>query len=225
MTDTWTLITRQRTSLIEQLADLPAHRWDEPSLCPGWRVRDVVAHTILPEQMTMIGMLVDLAKNGFSVARFVHQDAVKRGSAPVDELVAAYRKGIPVRTTPPTRTAENVLSDLFIHAQDIRRPLGMTWEHDQDLLTLVARTVSTDRALGAPRRTAGLHLVATDVDWSTGSGPQVTGPAEALVLAAAGRTATLKDLSGPGWRPSVPDCRKTRFSALITLQGDCPKVP
>jgi hypothetical protein len=44
----------------------------------------------------------------------------------------------------------------------------------------------------------GLRLVATDVDWSVGAGPEVRGPGEAVLLAIAGRNATIDELSGPG---------------------------
>jgi hypothetical protein len=52
--------------------------------------------------------------------------------------------------------------------------------------------------VGAKKRVAGLRLVATDVGWSHGDGPQVTGPGEAILLAASGRPAGLEDLSGDG---------------------------
>ena len=44
----------------------------------------------------------------------------------------------------------------------------------------------------------GLRLVATDLDWSHGAGPEVAGAGEALLMAMAGRKDALKDLSGPG---------------------------
>jgi hypothetical protein len=40
--------------------------------------------------------------------------------------------------------------------------------------------------------------VATDLDWSHGSGPEVRGSGEALLMAMAGRRAALDDLDGPG---------------------------
>ena len=43
-----------------------------------------------------------------------------------------------------------------------------------------------------------LTLRASDLDWSRGSGPEVTGPAAALGLALCGRSAWLDRLSGPG---------------------------
>lgn len=44
----------------------------------------------------------------------------------------------------------------------------------------------------------GLRMVATDIDWSVGTGPEVHGPGEAVLLASAGRSAALADLDGPG---------------------------
>ena len=45
-----------------------------------------------------------------------------------------------------------------------------------------------------------LGLTATDLDWSTGERPVVTGPAEALLMALAGRRGITHELSGPGLR-------------------------
>jgi hypothetical protein len=53
-------------------------------------------------------------------------------------------------------------------------------------------------AMAAKTRIAGLSLRATDVDWSTGTGPEVAGPILPLVLAMTGRRAALAQLSGPG---------------------------
>jgi hypothetical protein len=43
-----------------------------------------------------------------------------------------------------------------------------------------------------------LKLVASDMNWCHGSGPEVTGTAEALVMMMAGRGVALDDLSGEG---------------------------
>jgi hypothetical protein len=48
------------------------------------------------------------------------------------------------------------------------------------------------------KRIAGLRLVASDADWSHGSGPEVSGPALSLLLAMSGRRAGLDALSGNG---------------------------
>jgi hypothetical protein len=43
-----------------------------------------------------------------------------------------------------------------------------------------------------------LRFVATDLGWSSGLGPEVRGPAEALMLAIAGRKVVLAELVGDG---------------------------
>jgi hypothetical protein len=48
------------------------------------------------------------------------------------------------------------------------------------------------------RRGHGLHLVATDISWSKGSGPPVTGTGATLLMAICGRRVALQDLTGPG---------------------------
>lgn len=51
----------------------------------------------------------------------------------------------------------------------------------------------------APSRLAGLELVATDTDWSAGTGTRVEGPMQALLLLLTGRAgAAMSALSGPG---------------------------
>ncbi len=52
--------------------------------------------------------------------------------------------------------------------------------------------------LPATRGTAGFRLIATDMDWAVGDGPEVQGPIGALLLVGAGRLVALPQLSGPG---------------------------
>jgi hypothetical protein len=52
--------------------------------------------------------------------------------------------------------------------------------------------------IGAKNRIDGVTLRATDVEWRHGSGPEVNGPAIALVMAMTGRKAALDDLTGEG---------------------------
>jgi hypothetical protein len=48
------------------------------------------------------------------------------------------------------------------------------------------------------KRARGLRLVATDLPWSAGAGPEVRGPAEALYMALNGRTGAIDQLTGDG---------------------------
>jgi uncharacterized protein (TIGR03083 family) len=88
---------------------------------------------------------------------------------------------------------------VLIHGQDICRPLGISRQLPAAHLVPVADFVKDDvHIFGAKKRIAGCRLTATDMDWSYGQGPEVTGPAEALVMMMVGREVALDDLSGEG---------------------------
>jgi uncharacterized protein (TIGR03083 family) len=87
---------------------------------------------------------------------------------------------------------------VLIHGQDICRPLGISRYLPEAHLLPVADFVETSFIFRAKRRIIGLRLTATDMDWSRGEGPVVTGRLEALVMMMAGRLVALDDLSGEG---------------------------
>jgi uncharacterized protein (TIGR03083 family) len=111
--------------------------------------------------------------------------------------------------------------ELVIHQEDVRRPTDIRRHYPE--ATLRACLDFTTSPLGnvgvadsMRRRGRGLHLVVTDIDWSTGTGPEVAGPGAALLLAIAGRTDALRDLTGPG----LP-LLATRVGVTASLAGTC----
>ena len=90
------------------------------------------------------------------------------------------------------------LTDGTIHHQDIRRSLGRPRQIPPDRLVAVLEFAKTAPTISAKIRIRGLRLTAIDLDWTTGDGPEVTGPGEALLMALAGRGGITGELSGPG---------------------------
>ena len=82
--------------------------------------------------------------------------------------------------------------------QDIRRPIGRPRPIPAERITAVLDFAKTAPPLKSRKRLRGLTLTATDLEWSTGNGPEVRGPAEALLIALAGRRGVTAELSGPG---------------------------
>lgn len=186
----------ERTDLAAFLATLTPQQWDTPSLCDGWSVKDVVAHMISYEDLDAIGLL----------KRFLKGRIVRANQVGVDEFAALSPQQLVDflghHLQPRGLTAGFggmiALVDGTIHHQDIRRPLGQPRAIPADRLRRVLELVPNNPRLGAGRRIKGLRLRATDIDWTHGSGPGVTGPGEALLMAMAGRPAAVADLSGPG---------------------------
>jgi hypothetical protein len=54
--------------------------------------------------------------------------------------------------------------------------------------------------IGGLWRTRGVRVVATDLGFTAGAGPEVRDPAEARLMAIAGRRGVAREVSGPGQR-------------------------
>jgi len=101
---------------------------------------------------------------------------------------------------PPVVGLPGQLTDLQVHGQDMRRPLGLPHGLDLDRLRVSLDFLTGGRAIGFTprRRLAGLRLETTDLSWSWGTGDMLAGPAEALMMAITGRRVAVSDLDGPG---------------------------
>ena len=188
------LLADERTDLVDLLRTLSAEEWEVPSLCAGWRVRDVVAH-LLYDTAPLPQYLFEAARSGFS-ARRMNGRAVSRanGKAParlVDALERSIGHGIFATFDPSL-----ALADALIHHQDIRRPLHRPRPIPPERLLNV---LDHPDPFASPRRhSRGLRFVATDLAWSRGNGPEIHGTGEAIIMAIAGRPAALDELTGDG---------------------------
>jgi len=196
----WNTIGDERVQLAEVLGGLDQSQWDAPSLCTEWKVRDVVAHvTAGAEGVFGLGTtVVGMARHGFSFNRWMSEDGRQRGEQDPAVILANLKAAARNRKKPPGAPLISVLTDVLIHGQDVCRPLGIQRVIDVEHLRPVADFVKSTFVFGAKKRTAGLALRATDSDWSEGSGAEVTGPIEALVMVMAGRRAAVDDLAGEG---------------------------
>jgi len=174
--------------------------WERPSHCEGWRVRDVVGHILYGNEMHLSTLPFRLAKYGFSSDRSGQAYSIARaeGRTPA-ELVQAFDDRDPwagtCRVFPPKLT----LLDRLVHHQDIRRALGHPREIPEGrVVAALDATPTLGSVFRAKRRTKGLRFDATDIDWTWGDGPTVTGPGEALLMTMLGRAQPLPELSGEG---------------------------
>jgi uncharacterized protein (TIGR03083 family) len=187
--------------LAARLAELDDGQWNSPSLCARWRIRDLLAHlTAGAEGAFGVGaILPGMLRHGFNFNRWVAADGQARGQQDPVLILKAFRNAADSRRVSDGAESAAGLMHVVIHGQDMCRPLGITRELPAAHLIPVADFVKDDRhRFGAKKRIAGLTLRATDMDWSHGHGPEVTGPGEALVMMMAGRSVVLDDLSGEG---------------------------
>jgi uncharacterized protein (TIGR03083 family) len=197
--DTWEMVDAERKDNIAMLEGLSPEQWEVPSLCGGWRVRDVAAHLASPANYAIGPFMGDLLRSGFNINKATARDAVRRGAQDPKLLIEEYRSTIGKRRKPPGTVPATVLNDMVVHGQDIRRPLGITRAVPEERVRTCLDFVKGKQPIyGAKKRVAGLKLVATDIEWSHGEGPEVRGTAEALLMMLNGRRDALKDLEGNG---------------------------
>lgn len=191
------MATEERGEWADLLETLTPQQWETPSLCTGWTVRDVVSHAIGYDELGWWRTIGAFARSGFSLVRSNHRRVTSSEHTPA-ELVELLRTHQRPRGVTGAFGGFVALVDGTIHHQDVRRPLGLPREIPAERLRTTLRLVLRARPVGAAARARGLTLVASDVDWTHGSGPAVRGPGEALLMALAGRADAVPELTGPG---------------------------
>jgi uncharacterized protein (TIGR03083 family) len=194
----WRTIDSERAGLADLFDDLSPAEWGQPSLCAGWRVRDVAAHLTLAHTPAGRAAL-DLLRARGSFDRMIHDSAVREAARPVETFAPRLREMIGSRRTAPFLTPLEPLIDVLVHGQDVCVPLGR-----QRSMPVAATVAAADRVwrLGMPfharRRLSGVRLAATDAEWSVGEGPPVRGPIADLLLLMTRRPTTPGALTGAG---------------------------
>jgi len=193
------MIAAQRAELAEVLADLPGSSWDEPTLCAGWRVREVVAHITMPFRYGRGRFALELAKSrgrfNEMADRTARQDAAVL--SPMD-LTEAVRSNTGHPWQPPGGGYAGALAHDLIHGLDITVPLGLAVPHvPAERLRPVLPASLDDRSVKFfGTDLDGIELRADDMEWSLGSGVPLTGAAADLLLVLCGRTLPAGRLSG-----------------------------
>lgn len=182
---------RERAALVETMRAVGP---DAPTLCEGWKTRDLAAHLVIREYRpdAMPGILIPYFAS--------HTEKVQNQVAETDwdALVDKVASGPPVYS--PLKLLDPVanVAEMFIHHEDVRRaqrgwePRGLEPALGNSLrrtLPLMARMTLAKMPARVALRTSEGKTVLT-----AGQGPAVTvtGAPEELLLFAVGRTAKVE---------------------------------
>ena len=162
--------------------------WDAPSLCEGWRIREVVAH------MTMPAALLGPCLHGGAGGRrrrlhapLGHRGRARRRASPAS-LLGDLRSEVLHGWQPPGGGVEGALTHCVIHGLDITGSVPLERRVPDERIAAVLGIIAgpgTPNLFGVDLQ--GVQLQADDLDWSYGSGTPVSGSAQALALVVCGR--------------------------------------
>jgi uncharacterized protein (TIGR03083 family) len=198
MTTAMEMARAERQDFAALLDELSPDQWEAPTLCEGWRVRDVVAHAFGYDELTSAGLVSQFVKGRFSVNRINQRMVGELTERSPDQLRILVRDHLVPRGLTAGFGGRVALTDNMIHHQDIRRPLGLPRRIPAERVRVALDFARYAPTIRGAWRARGLRLIADDLDWSFGRGLEVHGSGEALLMAMAGRPDALKDLSGSG---------------------------
>ncbi|MCV7227994.1 maleylpyruvate isomerase family mycothiol-dependent enzyme [Mycolicibacterium komossense] len=199
MTAVRTLAGLERAEFAALLHELTPEQWSVSSLCEGWTVRDVVAHTIAYLGQSRARLIMNMVRTRFDIDRLNAKGLRDSAGLAPEQLIRLMHQGGRPSGAAALYGGRVALIECLIHQQDIRRPLGLLRTIPEERLRVSLNFARFSPVIGGARRTHGARLVATDMDWSAGRGPEVRGTGEALLLAMTGRAESVAgELAGEG---------------------------
>ena len=178
----------ERERLAQLLAALTSEQWAAPSLCEGWRVREVVAHVTMPYRLTDPAEFErGMAAHGFDFNAYADAEARETtGRLSDDELLALYRDNTGSPWLPPDGAQAGALSHEVIHGLDITEALGLPAAPAPRIAIVLANAGAKNLAYFGTDL-SGVSLVATDAEVAVGDGAPRHAPAKEILLGITGR--------------------------------------
>lgn len=178
----------ERRRLADLYADLTPDQWSAPSLCAGWRVREVLAHVTMPYRHSSLRVLRGIAAARGDFNRFADRLAREDTARLSDvDLLASLRANVTHPWRPPAGGQAGALSHDVIHGLDVTEALGLE-RVPADRVKLVVDGAGPRAMSYFGTDLTGQRLVATDTDLVVGEGPEVVElPAVDLLLRVTGR--------------------------------------
>lgn len=156
--DIFDAIATERRRLADDLETLTPEQWSTPSQCAAWDVRQAAVHTLLPLSQSTPQFFARMIRSRFDLDRMAINGTAELAERTTNEqIIARLRAEADNRWEPPIPGigAEIPLSEIVVHAQDIRIPLGLGCPIPQATIDLTLESVKNDEAREDYRRRIG----------------------------------------------------------------------
>ena len=197
-TDLMPTVSAQRRAFSDVLEGLSGSDWDAPSLCSGWRVREVVAHMTMPFRYPALRFLAEMVRSRGDFARMADRVARRDSQAPIGTLLDGWRTNVDHPWKPPGGGLEGALTHDVVHGLDITIPLGIEHPVSEPALRVVLDHATTPLGLKhSGLDLTGIRLEANDLEWAFGDGEPLRGRARHLLMVLMDRRLPAELVSGP----------------------------
>ena len=203
--DIRTAVAAERGAQVELYASLSEEEWDSPSLCAGWRVREVLAHVTMPFRYSLPRVAWEIAKARGSFDRMADRRArIDARQLSTGQLWESLRDNVEHPWSPPGGGPLGALSHDVIHGLDVSTALGRDDAASPSRVGMVLAGLRPKQVAFFGVDLGGVELRADDLDWSYGRGEPVHGRAQDLLLLLCGRQLPAGRLTGPASTRFVP---------------------
>jgi len=198
-------VAAERRAQVELYASLAEGDWDSPSLCAGWRVRDVLAHVTMPFRYSFPRVAWEIAKARGSFDRMADRRArIDARQLSTGQLWESLRDNVEHPWSPPGGGPLGALSHDVIHGLDVSTALGRDDAASPARVGMVLAGLRPKQVAFFGVDLDGVELRADDLDWSCGRGEPVHGRAQDLLLLLCGRRLPAGRLTGSASARFVP---------------------
>jgi uncharacterized protein (TIGR03083 family) len=198
-------VAAERRAQVDLYASLTEDDWDRPSLCAGWRVREVLAHVTMPFRYSLPRVAWETVKARGSFDRMAdHRARVDARQLSSAQLWESLRDNVGHPWAPPGGGPLGALSHDVIHGLDVSTPLGREDVVSPERIGMVLAGLRPRQVAFFGVDLDAVRLRADDIDWSYGSGDLVHGRAQDLLLLVCGRRVAAGRLHGPASGRFVP---------------------
>ena len=194
MAGSWTTCAKARNDFADLLDGLSEEQLNSPSLCSEWRVIDVAGHVVSLVDLSKLQMVKGIAKARGNSDQFLAGAAKDSAAVGAASLSATMRAKASQELKPFSEAS--MVSDTAVHLLDVIRPLGLDTALDAEVMTVSLDHSAAELAKKFEDSTPPT-FTATDIEWSSGSGPEIRGTGAALLLAMNQRD-VLAELEGDG---------------------------
>lgn len=184
-------------ALADAIGALSEGQWDKPSLCNDWRVREVIAHMTMAARYSDDAFMALMRDYNFDFTKLSDEIARRDAELPTDELLANLHSEVMHHWAPPGGGYRGALNHVVIHGLDATVPLGIPRPGPVENIRIILDDLTRGEVhTNFGTDIQGRRLVATDLDWSYGSGEELRGTSENIALAICGRTVPAGRLEG-----------------------------